>query len=288
MNHTRFSRIVAGVMGWGSWGKRLDTGEMAARIRGCCEIGVTTFDHADIYGDHSTEAAFGAALQASGIARASIQLISKCGIKLPGAQVRTKHYDYGHASICDAVDRSLQNLGTDYLDLLLLHRPSPLLDPEIVAAAVGELLRAGRIRAFGVSNFTPSGIALLRPLLDVDVNQIECSLLQCEPMFDGTLDAHLQQRMVTMAWAPLGGLFGSTDARAVRTRHAVDELARKYACAPEQLVLAWLCQHPARIIPVVGTTELDRMRLAHAAATMRLDTEDWFALLEASRGHPVA
>lgn len=288
MNHTRFSRIVAGVMGWGSWGKRLDTGEMAARIRGCCAIGVTTFDHADIYGDHSTEAAFGAALRASGIARESIQLISKCGIKLPGAGVRTKHYDYGGASIRDAVDRSLENLGTDYLDLLLLHRPSPLLDPEVVAEAVEALRRAGRIRAFGVSNFTPSGIALLRPRLDVDVNQIECSLLHCEPMFDGTLDVHLQQRMVTMAWAPLGGLFGSTDERAVRTRHVVDELARKYACAPEQLVLSWLCQHPARIIPVVGTTELDRMRLAHAAAAMRLDTEDWFALLEASRGHPVA
>lgn len=276
-------------MSWGTWGKNLGTADMAARIVGCCELGVTSFDHADIYGNGTTEAAFGAALQTCGIPRDRLQLITKCGIQFPDDRnpASVKHYDYSAKAIQTAVHNSLTNLRTDYLDLFLLHRPSPLLDPGIVAETIQALQKQGKIRAFGVSNFPPSGMALLQSRLAVAANQIQCSLLHPEPLFDGTLDFHQQHRIATLAWAPLGGIFAKTDEQAQRTRNAVLQLARNYACEPEQIVLAWLARHPANILPVVGTTELPRMKLACQALELSLDTQDWFALLEASRGHKV-
>lgn len=289
MNTLSFSRIVAGCMSWGTWGKNFSTADMAARIAGYFDLGVTTFDHADIYGNGTTEAAFGAALHACGIPRARLQLVSKCGIRFPDGRnpAGAKHYDYDAQAIETAVHNSLANLRTDYLDLLLLHRPSPLLDPEIVAPTVRGLLKQGKIRAFGVSNFPPSGLALLQAHLEVQANQIQCSLLHPEPLFDGTLDFHRQHRIATMAWAPLGGLFAKESEAAQRLRPALLHYARQYGCEPEQIALAWLGRHPANVVPVVGTTELARVKLACQAMDVALETEDWFALLEASRGHKV-
>ena len=283
------SPIIAGCMSWGTWGKNLGTAEMAARIAGFADLGVTTFDHADIYGNGTTEAAFGAALQTCGVPRDRLQLITKCGIRFPDDRnpASVKHYDYSAKAIETAVHNSLANLRTDYLDLFLLHRPSPLLDPGIVAETIQNLQKQGKIRAFGVSNFPPSGMALLQPHLAVAANQIQCSLLHPEPLFDGTVDFHLQHRIATLAWAPLGGIFAKTDEQTQRTRNAVHQLARQMGCELEQIVLAWLGKHPANIIPVVGTTELPRMKLACQAMELTLETEAWFALLEASRGHKV-
>ena len=274
-------------MSWGTWGKNLGTAEMAARIAGFADLGVTTFDHADIYGNGTTEAAFGAALQICGVPRDRLQLITKCGIRFPDDRnpASVKHYDYSAKAIETAVHNSLANLRTDYLDLFLLHRPSPLLDPGIVAETIQALQKQGKIRAFGVSNFPPSGMALLQSHLAVAANQIQCSLLHPEPLFDGTVDFQLQHRIATLAWAPLGGIFAKTDEQAQRTRNAVHQLARKMGCEPEQIVLAWLGRHPARILPVVGTTELPRLKLACQAMELTLETETWFALLEVSRAH---
>ncbi|MEJ7139414.1 aldo/keto reductase [Amphibiibacter pelophylacis] len=287
MGLNTFSPVIAGTMGWGRWGKRLDTAQMAQRIRAAVDLGITTFDHADIYGDHSTEAEFGAALRASGVPRGQVQLISKCGIRLPGPSNAIKHYDHSREHIVASVERSLQHLGTDHLDLLLLHRPSPLMDADEVAATVQDLIWMGKIRAFGVSNFAPATLQRLHARTPLAVNQIECSLAHCAPLLDGQLDTHQHLGIATQAWAPLGGLLTRQDEAATRVRTVLNRLAPRYGAAPEDLLLAWLARHPAGIRPVLGTTEPERLRAALHAMTLRLDTPDWFELLQASQGNEV-
>lgn len=289
MGASTFSPVIAGVMGWGAWGKRLTTADMAQRIRACVDLGITTFDHADIYGAHTTEAEFGAALQASGVPRSQIQLISKCGIRLPGAAV--KHYDHSAAHLIASVNQSLHNLGTDHLDVLLLHRPSPLMDAAEVATTVQDLIWQGKVRAFGVSNFAPPALQRLHASIPLAVNQIECSLLHATPLLDGQLDTHQLLGLETQAWAPLGEFFGRlgrADPAATRVHAVLQRLAPRYGVAPEDLLLTWLARHPARIRPVLGTTEPKRLGSALAALQITLDTPDWFDLLQASLGHEVA
>jgi len=162
-NITTYSRIIAGTMTWGNWGKQLSTDEMIALMNSCLELNITTFDHADIYGDYTNEEQFGKALQNSLVSRENIQLISKCGIQFD-AKIRSnkvKHYKYNKEYIIWSAERSLQMLKTEYLDLLLLHRPSPLMQPNEIAEAVTQLKKEGKIKQFGVSNFTPSQIAVI-------------------------------------------------------------------------------------------------------------------------------
>jgi len=162
-NHPpEYSKIIVGTMNWGSWGAALSTKDVAHRIESAFQMGLTSFDHADIYGDYTTEADFGRGFKASGISRESVQFISKCGIALKNKSrgTQTNHYDYTYQYIINSVQRSLEELQTDYLDLLLLHRPSPLMDPIEVQQAVQTLLDKGYIKSFGLSNFTPSQPAL--------------------------------------------------------------------------------------------------------------------------------
>ncbi|RMF02266.1 MAG: aldo/keto reductase [Bacteroidetes bacterium] len=287
-----FSRLVAGVMTWGVWGHQLDTKAMRTLIEGCVDLGITTFDHADIYGHYTTEAEFGKALAESTELRDNIQLVSKCGIRLvckERPQNRLKSYDTRRAYIIASVEQSLRNLRTDYLDLLLIHRPDPLLHAEEVAEAIAQLKQAGKVRAFGVSNFTPSQFAYLRSATPLLTNQVEISLLQHAALFDGTLDQCLQYGLRPMAWSPLGGLFKREDEAARRLRTKLDEIAERYEHADHDvLLLAWLLKHPAGILPVLGTARLERLKRACQALTLNLDRQDWYALLEAARGEEVA
>ena len=284
-----YSRIIAGTMTWGQGGKRFSSAEMAGLIRACLDMGITTFDHADIYGGYTTEAEFGRAFSQSGVQRDTIQLISKCGIQYisEARPVRVKHYEYGADYILHSATTSLRNLKTDYLDLLLLHRPSPLMDPEEVAAAFAALKDSGKVKSFGVSNFTRSQIRLIESAVPVEAHQFECSLTADKALWDGTLDDCITSRRLAMSWSPLGAYFRDSDARTERIRECIGPLTEKYGASESQMLLAWLLRHPAGIHPVVGTTLPERLRESCEALSVELELEDWFSMLEASQGHKV-
>lgn len=276
-------------MSWGSWGKGFDTNEMTNIIHHCVDNGVTTFDHADIYGDYSTEAQFGSAFLKSGIERDKMQFISKCGIQYVGESRSNsvKHYDYSSKYIIQSLDSTLKNLRTDYLDLFLLHRPSPLMHPHEVLEAVAKLTQEGKLRNFGVSNFTPSQMQLINNEVPIKVNQIEFSLTHFEAMQDGTLDYMLLNNILPMAWSPLGVVFKLEDERTRRIHKQLQQLRNKYNATEDQLLLAWIMKHPSNIHPVIGTTDLQRIENASKAIAFDLELEDWFHILVASQGFKV-
>jgi len=277
-------------MTWGSWGKQLSKAEMIDLMHHCIELGISTFDHADIYGGYSTEAEFGNAFEDSRIPREKLQLISKGGIQMVSKNRKTKlkHYDYSKEHVIWSVEQSLKNLKTDYLDLLLLHRPSPLINPEEIGEALMKLKEAGKIKDIGVSNFTPSQIAILETVLPISANQVEFSLTQNSAMNDGSLDDCIANKRMSMAWSPLGSFFRVDDDQVARIKKAIQPLSKKYAATEGQLLLAWLLRHPAIIFPVAGTTSKDRLAKSLDAMKIELELEDWFLLLEASTGHEVA
>ncbi|MEL0271833.1 MAG: aldo/keto reductase [Flavobacteriaceae bacterium] len=278
--------LVVGTMTWGCWGGALNTLEMANRIEGALELGLNRFDHADIYGDYTTEAEFGAALKQANVAREDIELITKCGIQMTrGRANKVKHYQYDTAYIIDSAEQSLKNLGTDYLDLFLLHRPSPLLDTEEVGLAVATLLDQGKIKSFGLSNFLPHQVESVMRFAPVEANQIQCSITHTDSMYDGTLDQAKHLNIEPMAWSPLGILFKNPEDEAVvRIRAVAADLMKKYDTDLAGLALAFLAKHPSKISPVVGTTRINRLADAKKGFEIALELEDWFVLLEAAKG----
>jgi predicted oxidoreductase len=287
------SRTICGVMRLREWG--LSGEGLRSFIAECLDVGVTTFDHADIYGDYQCESIFGAALAAEPGLRSRMELVSKCGIKLVSERFpdhRIHHYDTSYDHIIESAERSLRNLHTDYLDLLLIHRPDPLMDADEVAAALTALRQSGKVRHVGVSNFTPSQFDLLASRLDFPLvtNQIELSVLYMDPLHDGTMDQLQRLRIAPMAWSPLGGarLFTSEQPQAQRVREALAGVAEQVGGAGlDQVALAWLHRIPGNVLPVLGTGQLDRIRAAVAAETLPLDRRQWFAIWEASAGYEV-
>ena len=291
-NGPTLSRIVFGVMKWGSWGHQLDAQQMLTLIEQSIEAGVTTFDHADIYGGYTTEAAFGEALKLKPGLREKIQIITKCGIKLAVPQRdhhRIKSYDTSPEHIRWSVDTSLRNLHTDYIDLLLIHRPSPLMDPDRIAEEFEQLRKTGKVRHFGVSNFTPSQFAMLNSRTPLITNQVEASLLHLDPFTDGTFDQCLERNIKPMAWSPLGGgtIFQQVpperEQRLLKAAKRIIE-RRGQDIGIDQLMIAWLLQHPAHILPVVGTARIERLRAAADAVHIMMSQEEWFELWQASTG----
>jgi len=270
-------------MTWGIWGKNFNTDEMGNRISKNIDIGVTTFDHADIYGDYTTEKTFGIAFKHSGISRDKIQLISKCGIQLvnPKRNTVVKHYDYRKEYIIQQAEQSLSNLKTDYLDLFLLHRPSPLMQIEEIAEAIQILKRSGKVKAFGVSNFTPLQIDYLSSHLTIEANQIQCSLTHSVPLEDDSLFYHKKNDIMTMAWSPLGNFYQKDEKSKLKLE--IKTLSSKYNCTESQLVLAWLLKHPAKIHPVLGTSKAERVEEAFLAQNIDMGLQDWFILYECAR-----
>jgi predicted oxidoreductase len=286
---TKFSEIIIGCMSWGAWGKQFSTQEMTDLLHFCVDKGNTTFDHADIYGDYTTETEFGKAFAESGIEREQIQLISKCGIQYVGnsRDNKIKHYNYSKEYIIWSVEQSLKNLQTDYLDVLLLHRPSPLMHPGEISEAIQTLQEQGKIVDFGVSNFTPSQMSLLQSKLPVSINQIEFSLTQHSTMHNGTLDFMLEHEIQPMSWSPLGSVFKEENEQTTRIKNVLKELSDKYNVDSDQLLLAWILKHPSNVLPVIGTTNKERIVKANNALNIELELEDWFALLVAYQGHKV-
>lgn len=283
---------VAGCMRWGKWGANFSTNDYIHLIEACIQAGITSFDHADIYGAYTTEAEFGKALHAMPGIRNQLHLITKCGICMPAEnrpEYLSKTYNTSAAYIINAVNNSLKNFNTDYIDILLIHRPSPLLQPEEVASAVTQLKSAGKVLHFGVSNFLPHQADMLLKCMDISFNQIEISILNLQAFTNGQLDHCITHHITPMAWAPLGGGLLSDDThprfRAITT--IASKLAKQYNTGINEIFIAWLLAHPAGIIPVVGTTKLERLVQARNASTISLSTDDWFQLYSASLGEEI-
>lgn len=283
------SRIV-----YGMWrlGDDVDTSaaHVRAKIDACLDQGITTMDQADIYGGYMAEEILGAALTPA--LRDKIEIVTKCDIVAPAGRygdARVKYYDTSRAHIMASVDHSLRLMGIDHIDLLLIHRPDPLMDHLETGAALDELVRAGKVRAVGVSNFRPWDWELLQSAMKVPLvtNQIELSLQAHQPFTNGDLAFHQRQSQPVMAWSPLGGgalMAGANQALS----DTLARLAAENGVDRAAVAVAWLLAHPARILPVMGTNTPDRIATLSDAFKVRMDRETWFELYTAALGHEVA
>ena len=280
------SRIISGTMNWGTWGANYSKQEMCQLISESFDSGINSFDHADIYGGYTTEESFGDAFTDTGIKREDVFFISKCGIMYPSKKlpIKTKHYDYSEDHIIKSVNNSLKYLQTDYLDCLLLHRPSPLMDINIIANTVESLIKSGKIKSFGVSNFTADQMDMFKGKVEILYNQINLSLTHLDHMFDGTLEYMQANKILPMAYSPLGSYFkeGSN-----KIKKVVESLKDKYSCTDYQLLISWLLKHPSKVYPVIGTTKSDRIKKSMKSLKIEIELIDWFELLEASVGNRV-
>ena len=280
------SRIISGTMNWGTWGANYSKQEMCQLISESFDSGINSFDHADIYGGYTTEESFGDAFIDTGIKREDVFFISKCGIMYPSKKlpIKTKHYDYSEDHIIKSVNNSLKYLKTDYLDCLLLHRPSPLMDINIIANTVEGLIKSGKIKSFGVSNFTADQMDMFKGKVEILYNQINLSLTHLDHMFDGTLEYMQANNILPMAYSPLGSYFKEGNNK---IKKVVESLKDKYSCTDYQLLISWLLKHPSKVYPVIGTTKSDRIKKSMKSLKIEIELIDWFELLEASVGKRV-
>ncbi|AZI54870.1 aldo/keto reductase [Epilithonimonas vandammei] len=284
-----FSELIAGTMRWGVWGANHSVKEIQKLIDVCVEENITTFDHADIYGSHTTEELFGNAWKEMNLKRENVQFISKCGIvmnsdKKPSA---LKYYNYNKDYILNCVDESLSNLKTDYLDTLLLHRPSPLMNPEVIAEAFTVLKDVGKVREFGVSNFSVSQFELINQYVPLVTNQIEISVNEISSFENGILDQLMSKGLRPTAWSVMGSYFSDQSDENIRIKKVIVELCDKYNAEENQILLAFILKHPSKIIPVIGTSKAETIRTLSQTLQIDLDLEDWFRILESIRGKEV-
>lgn len=278
-----FSRIISGAWRWHTVSQ--DT--VAKLIQTSLDEGITTFDHADIYGDHGNEEIFGNVLKKNSSLRDKMELVTKCGIKFSSTKrpkTWVKHYDTSKNHIIWSVENSLKMIGTDRFEALLIHRPDPLLNPTEVAEAFSQLRQEGKVLHFGVSNFTPSQFTMLQSFLSFPLitNQIEISLSRVDSLFNGDLDLLMQHKTSAMAWSPLGG------GKLMANEREMFSKASKYNASYSQLSLAWLLKHPSTIFPVIGTTKPERITEAAKSMEIKLDRQDWFEMLQWATGSEVA
>jgi predicted oxidoreductase len=284
-----FSRLV-----YGMW-RLADDGDTSvkhvdAKINAALDQGITTFDQADIYGGYTAEAVMGTALKANPPLRQHMEIVSKCDIVIDAGRhsgARVKHYDTTAEHINASVDASLSEMGIDEIDVLLVHRPDPLMDHHVTGAALDALVDAGKVRAVGVSNFRPWDWNLLQSAMrhPLVTNQIELSLKHIAPFTNGDLAFHQQHGHVVMAWSPLGG--GDLMTASNELTHRLDSIATRCGVDRAAVATAFLLAHPAKITPVLGTNNLDRISHISAAEMVELDRQDWFYLYEAALGSEV-
>ncbi len=287
-----FSRLV-----YGAWrmGDGVDISPQSAvrKIEICLDQGITTFDHADIYGGYRCEALFGEALKLAPAIKQKIQIVTKCDIMLKTDAFpdrRVKYYDTSAQHIRTSVDNSLMRLGIDVIDLLLIHRPDPFMDAAETGACLDALVGSGKVRAIGVSNFSPWDWQLLQSATrqTLVTNQIEISLLQREAFTDGRLAQAQQLKAPPMAWSPLaaGALMGSGDA-ALRLLPALQRIGQAFGVGADAVAVAWLLAHPAGILPILGTNNLGRMAKLSDCLKVKLDRETWYELWTLAAGQEV-
>ncbi len=280
------SGIIVGAWRW--------TNESASDIEKlidtALENGISTFDHADIYGNYTCEESFGNVLRKNSSLRDKVQLITKFGIRMLSdkrPEHAVKHYDTSKEHMVRSVENSLKALGTDRIDVLLIHRPDPLLNPTEVAEAFSKLKQQGKVLHVGVSNFTPAQFEMLQSYLPFPLvtNQIELSLFRNEPFFNGDTDVLMKHKVRPMAWSPLGGGKFFDDER---IKGLLQRLSGEYNATAMQLLLAWLLKHPSGVLPILGTTKAERIKDGAAAVNVNIDRQHWFELLKAVSGKDVA
>lgn len=287
----KFSPIAAGAWRMAEWG--MTPQERLAWIEGCLDLGITTFDHADIYGAYTAETLFGEALALRPALRERMCIVSKCGIKLVAPnrpQHRIKSYDTSPDHVITSVDQSLKNLKTGYLDVLLIHRPDALMDASELAHCFHDLRTSGKVLNFGVSNFTPSQFDLLHKRMPLVTNQIECSPLHLDALTDGTLDQAQSLGLPPMIWSPLAGgrLFTGQDEAALRVRVVLERLANEWQSSVTAVACAWLMRHPSSPIPVLGSQRVQAYEQAMSATRLKMDRETWYEIWSAGAGRKVA
>lgn len=291
-NGTELSRMAYGT--WRFSSANLSVQEINRRIHACVELGVTTIDTAEIYGRYQVEELLGQALALSPGLRDRIELVTKSGIYLPCDQYpewRSPHYDVTAVRLKQSVEKSLRLLGTDRVELFLVHRPDWLTSAADTAAGLNDLLRSGKVRTAGVSNYNVGQFDLLQNLMDqpLATNQIEFSLLHESPLHDGTLAQCEQRKIPPMAWSPLAGgqLFDNSNPAAQRLAKSEGIALRHNNASLEQLAYAWILAHPSRPIPVIGTTNLERLKIAAEAGSIELERQDWYSLWELAQGRNI-
>jgi len=283
---------IVGCMRWGVWGENFTTSQYEKIIDQCLAIGLNIFDHADIYGHYTTEADFGNALKGNTSLRNKIKIITKCGINMltpnrPDHAI--KSYDTSAAHIIKSVEQSLIHFHTDYIDTLLIHRPDILINVEEVAATITALKTSGKIKSFGVSNFTTSQVALLHKYIPVEHHQVEISVTNLNAFDNGVLDQCQLENIEAQSWSPMGnGLFTTDTEQHTRILAAAASLSKAYECSVSQILLAFLYAHPSQIVPVIGTTKFERIQEAAKAMEIELTREDFYKLWTASTGKEVA
>lgn len=289
-----FSPLIIGTMRLGEWGVKMTSSELERFIDECVELGITDFDHADIYGCYTSETEFGEVLKRRADLRSKIQITTKCGIKLicenrPNHKI--KSYDSSAEHIVWSTENSLKELGVESLDLMLLHRPDYLMNPQEIAKAFEKLKKEGKVKFFGVSNFTPSQFDMLNTFVPLVNNQVEVSILHRNAFEDGTLEQCLKLGTQPTAWSPFGGgaIFEKADdAKVLGIQKIVNELAEKHSAMADQILLAFLRKHPAGIVPVLGTSKISRVKSALESLKINLSHEEWYKLWQAAIGREVA
>jgi predicted oxidoreductase len=290
-----FSRLA-----YGTW-RLLDDAIGAApsplceRLQQCAAMGLTTIDTAEIYGHYRVEQVLGLALARDRTLRAKLEIVTKAGIYIPSATAperKVSFYDASGARLVRSAEQSLQLMGIDHIDLLLVHRPDWLTSVDDTAEGLNRLLKDGKIRAAGVSNYNVHQFEALNARLDQPLvtNQIEFSLLRMDPMVDGIMDQCQRHRISPMAWSPLAGgrLLRSDDEAAIRVQQLAAELAPKYGGATvDQLAYAWILAHPSKPMPIVGSNKIERVARAALAADIVLEREDWYAMWTAAQGRRI-
>ncbi len=284
-----FSRFVMGYWRLMDW--NMSAQQLASFIEEHLDLGITTVDHADIYGGYQCEAAFGEALKLAPALRDRMEIVTKCGIATTARPENALgHYITDRKHIIESAERSLVNLATDRIDLLLIHRPDPLMDADEVAQAFLELHQSGKVRHFGVSNFTPAQFALLQSRLPFTLatNQVEISPVHQPLLLDGTLDQLQQLRIRPMAWSCLGGgrLFNDDEFQPLRDE--LETVARELnAESIEQVVYAWILRLPSKPLPIIGSGKIERVRSALNAEALEMTRQQWFRIRKAALGYDV-
>ncbi len=289
-NDLSFSRLI-----YGMWrvGDDTDTSpeHVTRKIQTALDQGITTFDQADIYGGYTAEAILGNALRGNAALRNQMEIVTKCDIVAPAgryADATVKYYDTSRAHIEASVEHSLRDMAIDHIDLLLIHRPDPLMDHHETGAALDDLVASGKVRAVGVSNFRPWDWKLLQSAMKnkLVTNQIEISLSEISPFTNGDLAFHQQQGDALMAWSPLGGGGLMTASGILADR--LDAIAADQGVDRAAVAVAFLLRHPAKILPVMGTNNIERIARISDALKVSLDRPTWFKLYEAALGQEVA
>ncbi len=283
-------RIIHGQWRLLDW--NLSPEKLSSFVKELITLGLTTIDTADIYGGYGCEEAFGEVLKKDKSLREELTIVTKCGIIIPTKnrpQYTSHHYDYSRKHIIESAEKSLKNMDTEYLDLLLLHRPSPMMDPAEVSEAFRELYQSGKVRNFGVSNFSPAQFDLLSAYVEMPLvtNQVEISPLHLEPFRDGTLDHLMKNGLSPMAWSPLAGgdLFKKDNSRTEEVRKALLTVGEKHGESRlDTLAYAFLLSHPSKILPIVGSGKLERVKNAIDALEIKFTQEEWLNVYKAALG----